>query len=248
MTKNMDNRRQDKRLQLPNLQIKVKKPGIGEGRHYVNCKPIDISWNGLAFSSDTESFELLQKIEIQLSVGHKNLEGSAVICHVEKKKTVTNYGVLYIDIAPTLEQVFSTEELSSNLVESLAVNMADRAVIGSVALEQDIRIKKGQIILFDAIQAFKLRINSLVGHVSDGSSKKYQMDSLFEFSADTLSVTVPCIQAKDGALSKRTITPTLKQTDDKVVFSASDGEQYESILDVLQSLSDTFKVLLSEQV
>jgi len=107
---------------------------------------------------------------------------------------------------------------------------------------------KCQIILFDAIQAFKLRINSLVGHVSGGPSKKYQIGSLFEFSADTLSVTVPCIQAEGGALSKRTITPTLKQTDDKVVFSTSDGEQYESILDVLQSLSDTFKILLSEQV
>jgi len=243
----MDNRRQDKRLHLPDLQIKVKKWGIAEGGQFINCTPVDVSFNGLAFSSDSLVLELLQKIEIQLSVGHKTLEGSAVICHIEKVQGTVRYGVLYIDIKPSLEETFSLDNLSSAMVEDVAVNMADNAVIGSASNETDVLIRKGQIILFDAVQTFKLRLTSLVGNVNDDHGNAYQLDGLFEFSPATMSVTVP-LTAPDGVtLEKRTLSPVLSPTQHKVVFEASDGEQFDSILDVLQSLSDTFQALLSEQ-
>jgi len=242
----MDNRRQDKRLNLPDLQIKVKKWGIAEGAQFINCTPVDVSFNGVAFSSDSLELELLQKIEIQLSVGHKTLEGSAVICHVEKTQELVRYGVLYIDIKPSLEETFSLNNLSSALVEDVAINMADIAVIGSASNETDVLIKKAQIVLFDAVQTFKLRLISLVGNVSDANGNSYPLDDLFEFSPSTMSVTVPLTAADGFTLEKRTLSPVMSPTKNKVVFEASDGEQFDSILDVLQSLSDTFQTLLSE--
>jgi hypothetical protein len=242
----MDNRRQDKRLHLPDLQIRVKKLGIAGSDKYVHCMPVDVSFNGLAFSSDSLVLDLLQKIEIQLSVGHKKLEGSAVICHVEKTQELIRYGVLYIDIKPSLEETFSLDNLSSAMVEDVAINMADIAVIGSASNETGVLIKKAQIVLFDAVQAFKLRLISLVGNVSDVNGNNYPLDDLFEFSPGAMSVTIPLTVADGNTLEKRTLSPVMSPTKNKVVFEASDGEQFDSILDVLQSLSDTFQTLLSE--
>jgi hypothetical protein len=242
----MDNRRQDKRLHLPDLQIKVKKAGLAENNPFTSCKPVDVSFNGLAFASDSLELELLQKIEIRLSVGHKVIEGSAVICHIEQAKGLVRYGVLYIDIKPSLEETFSLDNLSSVMVEDVAINMADIAVIGSASNETDVLIKKAQIVLFDAVQAFKFRLISLVGNVSDANGNNYPLDDLFEFSPSTMSVTVPLTAADGFTLEKRTLSPVMSPTKNKVVFEASDGEQFDSILDVLQSLSDTFQTLLSE--
>lgn len=243
----MDNRRLDKRLHLSDLQIKVKKKGITESDKFINCIPVDVSFNGLAFSSDSLVLDLLQKIDIQLSVGHKILEGSAVICHIKKAQGFVRYGVLYIDLKPSLVETFSVDTLSSSIVENVAVNMADNAVVGSDSKKADVLIRKGQIILFDAVQAFKLRLISLVGNVSDAKGNDYQLADLFEFSPETLSVTIP-LTASDGAtLKRKTLSPVLSSTKHKVVFETSDGEQFDSILDVLQNLSDTFQTMLSDK-
>ena len=235
----MDNRRQDKRLHLPDLQIKVKKIGLAEGDKFINCKPVDVSFNGLAFSSDNLKLDLLQKIQIQLSFGHRTIEGSAVICHIEKTQGLVRYGVLYIDIKPSLEETFSLDSLTSAMIEDVAVNMADNAVVGSALSEVDELIRKGQIILFDGVQAFRLRLASIVG-------EGYPLDELFEFSPSTMSVTVPLITTDGVTLEKRTLSPVMSSAQHKVVFEASDGEQFDSILDVLQSLSDTFQTLLAK--
>lgn len=242
MRKNIDNRRQDKRLHLPDLQIKVRANGVSNA-DFIDCTPVDVSLNGLAFTSKDLMLELLHKIDIRFSVGHKMIEGSAVICHIESQPSGVRYGVLYLDISPSIEESFSIGSLSSSLVKNLAVNMADNAVINSSKNSNEALLKKAQILLFDAIEIFKDRLDNLLRGRLDDQGMSYKLDSLFEFNQQTLSVTVP-LKNKNEELVRRTIYPVL--TKSRVVYEGDDGAQFASILDLLQELSDTFEWMLSE--
>lgn len=244
MNENSQNRRNEKRLHLPDLQIKVKKHGVNESGGYVDCSPVDISFNGLAFSAKNWRLELLQKIDIRVSFGHKVLEGTAVVCHIEKRQQEVQYGVLYIDISPTLEETFSLEALSSTLVKGLATNMADNAILGSSQCEEKILLRKAQVFLFDAISAFKIRLSELVEDKLDEHGKIYKLEDLFEFHPSTLSVTIPIKNLDNNDINRRIISPVLSHS--KVVYERDDGSHYASILEVLQELSDTFEWILSE--
>ena len=241
--KNIDNRRKDKRLHLPDLQIKVR-PNGASNADFIDCTPVDVSLNGLAFSSKDLLLELLQKIDIRFSVGHKMIEGSAVICHVESQPSGIRYGVLYLDIRPSVEESFSLGALSSSLVKNLAISMADNAVINSSTTDDGALLRKGQILLFDAIEGFRDRLGCLLKETADEQGDSPRLDSLFEFSLDTYSVTVP-LRGGQGDLLRRTISPVLSKS--QVVYEADDGGQFSSIIDVLQELSDTFEWILSEQ-
>lgn len=243
MKKKIDNRRHDKRLHLPDLQIKVRASGASEA-DYVDCTPVDVSLNGLAFSSNDLMLELLQKIDVRFSVGHKMIEGSAVICHIQTESTGVRYGVLYLDIRPSIEESFSLGSLSSNLVKNLAVNMADNAVINSSKTDNEALLRKAQILLFDAIGGFSDRLQSLLAETADEQGSPYRLDSLFEFSPNTLSVTIPLRGTHDDLL-RRTVSPVLSKSN--VVYEADDGSQFASIVDLLQELSDTFEWILLEQ-
>ncbi len=243
MQKNIDNRRHDKRLHLPDLQIKVR-PNGANNADFIDCTPVDVSLNGLAFSSKDLMLELLQKIDIRFSVGHKMIEGSAVICHIESQPSGIRYGVLYLDIRPSIEESFSLGALSSNLVKSVAINMADNAVINSTKTNNEALLRKAQILLFDAVEGFRDRLGSLLAETADEQGNPCRLDSLFEFSANTLSVTIPLRGAQDDLL-RRTVSPVLSKSN--VVYETDDGSQFASIIDVLQELSDTFEWILSEQ-
>jgi len=244
MNKKIDNRRHDKRLHLPDLQIKVRPHSLNKDADYIDCIPVDVSLNGLAFSSNNLLLELLQKIDIRFSVGYKMIEGSAVICHVESQPSGMRYGVLYLNISPSIEESFSLGVLSSSLVKGLAINMADNAVINSSKKDGDALLRKGQILLFDAIESFRDRLGCLLIETAGGKGGLPNLDSLFEFSLDTYSVTIP-LRGEQGDLLRRTIAPVLSKS--QVVYEADDGGQFSSIIDVLQELSDTFEWILSEQ-
>ena len=241
--KNIDNRRKDKRLHLPDLQIKVR-PNGASNADFIDCTPVDVSLNGLAFSSKDLLLELLQKIDIRFSVGHKMIEGSAVICHVESQPSGIRYGVLYLNITPSIEESFSLNTLSSNLVKGLAINMADNAVINSSKTGDEALLRKAQILLFDAIEEFRDRLGSLLAGKVNEQRGSYNLNSLFEFNPAKNSVTVP-LMGQEGNLLRRTISPVLVKS--SMVYEADDGGQFSSIIDLLQELSDTFEWILSEQ-
>jgi len=243
MQKNIDNRRHDKRLHLPDLQIKVR-PNGANNSDFIDCTPLDVSLNGLAFSSKDLILELLQKIDIRFSIGHKMIEGSAVICHIESQHSGVRYGVLYLDIHPSLEESFSLGSLSSNLVKSIAINMADNAVINSSKTGNEALLRKAQILLFDAIEGFRDRLGSLLAETADEQGNPFKLGSLFEFSPNTLSVTIP-LRGPKGDLIRRTVSPVISNSN--IVYEADDGSQFASIIDVLQELSDTFEWILSEK-
>ena len=179
MNKHTENRRNEQRLHLSNLQIKVRKHGLNDHLEFIDCVPIDISFNGLAFSTSALQLALSQKLDIRISFGHKLLEGTAVICHIEQQQEAIQYGVLYIDLNPTIEETFCLETLSSTLVKDLAINMADNAVLGSCRNEEEVLLRKAQVFLFDAIEAFKARLSELVDDKVDEHGKVYQLATYF---------------------------------------------------------------------
>ncbi|PHR50900.1 PilZ domain-containing protein [Cycloclasticus sp.] len=244
MNKKTADRRHDKRLYLPDLQIKVRPHGLSNNVDYTECTPVDVSLNGLAFSSKDLRLELLQKVDIRFSVGHKMIEGSAVICHIESQPLGMRYGVLYLDIHPSIEESFSLGALSSSLVKNLAINMADNAVINSRSAGDAALLRKGQILLFDAVESFRDRLSDLLAKTIDEEESSARLGGLFEFSLDTYSVTVPLRGQKDDLL-RRIITPILIKS--QVVYEADNGVKFISIIEVLQELSDTFEWILSEQ-
>jgi hypothetical protein len=87
-------------------------------------------------------------------------------------------------------------------------------------------------------------LGGLLAETADEQGNPYRLDSLFEFSPNTLSVTIP-LRGAQGDLLRRTVFPVLSKSN--VVYEADDGSQFASIIDVLQELSDTFEWILSEQ-
>jgi len=244
MEKEIDNRRLDKRLHLPDLQIKVRPKGFKKTGAFVDCKSVDVSLNGLAFSSSDLMLELLQKIDIRFSVGHKIIEGSAVICHMRRDKDSVQYGVLYIDITPTIEEALCLDTLSSTLVKDLAIHMADNAVLAGHQSGENVLLRKAKMFLFDAVDAFKTRTFELVKDNASEYDKLHKLLAMFQVEPNTLSVTLPIKNKGDERVKSRTISPVIMQS--QVVFETDDGIRYESIIEILQDLSDTFQWVLSD--
>lgn len=242
----MENRRTDRRLLLPDLQIQVKTQNRGEGASYVDCTPIDISFNGLAFSSDELKLELLQKVDLQLTAGRRILRGSAVICHVGKTAKGVRYGVLYIDLNPSLEQLFSLDNLTSTQVIELATSLADNVLIDKNLTEDQQNLKKAKSLLFDAVNAFKNRICQRLENKTDSQGNTYQVTSLFEFSTDNSSVTIPLKSANEDAVVRCVVTPDIDSSNSRIYFRTDDGRQFATLMEFMQELSETFELLLSQ--
>jgi len=243
MTKQINNRRNDKRLHLPDVKIKVRKLGLGVSSAFIDCLPIDVSQNGVAFSSDQLEFELLQKIFIELSVGNRIIEGKALICHVEENADGARYGVLFIDVSPSIEEALSLENLSSTRVRDFAASMADNLVLSLNVRKADKQLKKAQIHLFDGVDAFRRRLNELV---DDEFIEEYQLNTLFEFDRQTMTITLPMRGSDGESLIRCTIKPVLTKNR-KIVFEADSARTFNNLFDVLQEISDTFQWILSEQ-
>jgi hypothetical protein len=122
--------------------------------------------------------------------------------------------------------------------------MADNAVINSRSAGDAALLRKGQILLFDAVESFRDRLSDLLAKTIDEEESSARLGGLFEFSLDTYSVTVPLRGQKDDLL-RRIITPILIKS--QVVYEADNGVKFISIIEVLQELSDTFEWILSEQ-
>jgi len=247
MNKHATNRRNDKRLHLPDVQVRVRKIGLGASSAFVDCLPVDVSRNGLAFTSDELDFDLLQKIYIELSVGHRKIEGKALICHIVEKEEATQYGVLFIDVTPSVEDTLSLETLSSSRVKEFSASIAENMVLNLRQNTDRKRLKKAQIHLFDGVEAFKSRLIELVKDDKDAQGQPYPLDALFDFDVKAMSVTVPMKEADGLSLTRCTIKPVLAHGGKKVVFETDSGRTFGNLFDVLQEISDTFQWILSEQ-
>ena len=241
----MENRRNDKRMLLPDLQIRVRKHSSGSNATYIDCTPIDISFNGLAFSSTELSLSLLQKIDIQLSVGSRVIEGIAVVCDIGEVKKATRYGIIYIDINPSIEELFSHKTLSSAQVQELAISMADSALIDVRLNEDEQHLRKAQVLLFDGVEAFKNRIHQRTKNSVDSHGKPLQLAEYFEFSTDLSMVTVPIKNTDGNTVSRRTIKPVL-DSNKQVHFKMDNDRIFATLLEFFQELSDTFEFLVSK--
>lgn len=242
----MENRRNDKRLLLPDLQVQVKKQGRGDSSSYIECTPIDISFNGLAFSSDELELELLQKVDLQLTAGHRTLRGSAVICHVGKTAKGIRYGVLYIDLNPSLEQLFSLDNLTSPQVIELATSLADNVLIDKNLTEEQQNLEKAKSLLFDAVTAFKNRICQRLENKTDTQGNTCQVASLFEFSTDNSSVAIPLKSTNEDAVTRCMVTPDIDSSKNRIYFRTDDGRQFATLMEFMQELSETFELLFSQ--
>lgn len=248
MTNQQSNRRNEKRLHLPDVQIKVRKLSLGVHSSLVDCLPVDVSQNGLAFLSDELDFDLLQKIYIELSVGHRKIEGKALICHIVEKEDSIQYGVLFIDVSPTVEETLSLETLSSARVKEFSASIAESMVLSLPQNKSHKRLRKAQVHLFDGVEAFKTRLNELVSNEVDAEANSHQLDSLFEFDVAAMAVTVPMKDADGVSLIRCTIKPVLIKGQKNVQFKTDIGRTFSNLFDVLQEISDTLQWILSEQV
>ncbi|MEO1889655.1 MAG: hypothetical protein ABGX33_07035 [Cycloclasticus sp.] len=189
----------------------------------------------------------MQKIYIELSVGHRKIEGKALICHIVEKDDSIQYGVLFIDIAPSIEETLSLETLSSARVKDFSASIADNMVLNLRQNEDRKRLKKAQIHLFDGVKAFQTRLNELVKDDVDEQGKPYQLDALFEFDTHSMTVTVPMKDTDNESLIRCSIKPELAHNKKKVIFKTNAGRTFGNLFDVLQEVSDTFQWILSEQ-
>jgi hypothetical protein len=100
--------------------------------------------------------------------------------------------------------------------------------------------------LFDGIESFKNRLIELVKDDVDENGKPYQLDALFEFDVNSMTVTVPMKDVDGESLIRCAIKPAMGRDKKKVVFETDAGRTFGNLFDVLQEVSDTFEWILSD--
>lgn len=241
----MENRRNDKRIVIPGLQIRVRKHGSTNAATYVDCTPLDISFNGMAFSTSDLSLDLLQKIEIELSIESRILTGSAVVCDVSEDQGSVRYGILYIDITPSLDDLFGLSAMSSFKIRELAVKMADNVITNPNQSNDERSLEKARVLLIDGVEAFKERMCQRKKIVTDKDGKAYSLASLFEITDDRSGIVVPIKDTNAKSVTRQTIRPVI-EANKVICFIAGDGRRFGSLVEFLQELSEAFELLFSE--
>lgn len=234
----MKNRRADKRLLLPDIQISVKRSERKSA--FILCTAIDVSFNGLAFSSNELKLDALEKIDFQLTIGHRNLCGQGVICDISNGPNGKRYGVLFISMEPAIEEICNLNALSSNYVRELAVTMADHAIASQSMNDDERELNKAWAMLHEGIDVFRQR---LCEQHNDATA----LHELFIVNAPQRKITLPLLNSDQDHVEMTSVSPQLDAHTKRVYLQLSNGRELNNIMELLQDLSEAFSYIFTHE-
>ncbi len=158
------NRRQEQRMPLEGLVLKVKQSGISHKlQAYVACRSVDISPNGLAFASDQLDLSVPEKIDFILSIENHEITGTGVTCNKRQNANETEYGLMFLAVTPELTSIFEQTQLSTSKLENLSKNQAEQFVHSLLHTNNSVdkfTLNKQQQ-LFDACRTYLIRLGEM---------------------------------------------------------------------------------------
>ncbi len=160
------NRRQEQRMPLQGLDLKIKKIVFGltsNFQHYEKCRLVDLSINGLAFSTDTLELKALEKVDFTLHIEEHEITGTGVICNKRENDSGRQYGLMFLSVTPEISTVFHTDDLSTAELKSLSENLAEQFVSSIHDTNSPDRklLHNKQQQLFDAFRYYLIRLGEM---------------------------------------------------------------------------------------
>lgn len=159
-----ENRRQEQRIPLDGLVLKIKQAGISHKlQPYVVCRSIDISPNGFAFSSEHLDLAVPEKIDFILSIDNHEVTGTGVTCNKRQTANDIEYGLMFLMVTPELTSIFEQTQLSTLKLETLSKNQAEQFVHSLLHTNNPVdkfTFNKQQQ-LFDACRSYLIRLGEM---------------------------------------------------------------------------------------
>jgi PilZ domain-containing protein len=242
---NLLNRRQEERMPLQGLVLKIRKAGIGNSlQQYETCRSIDLSLNGLAFATETLILQIPEKIDFILSIGDHEIKGNGVICNKRITHFETQYGLMFLSVSPEINTVLNHADWPTQELKNLAENMAEQFVHSlweqTNSNNKWVNLKQQQ--LFDACRSYLLRLGEMgvkmTGYqANDPWVMPVQAVKIYRDNQHTLILKWPTPNSNPN----QQMSVKLQINDASVTFVVNDEKHYETVLQVLEFLGEAIK-------
>lgn len=122
-----ENRRQEQRLPIVGLALKIRKSGIGGvWLDFEQCRTVDLSLNGLAFTTENLDFKVPEKIDFALFVDEHEVKGSGIVCNRRVTEDGLQFGLMFLSVSPEIGSFIENGESNKQELKHSAEAVAER--------------------------------------------------------------------------------------------------------------------------
>jgi len=230
-------------MPLPGLALKIKKADLSHALNdYIACQSVDLSFNGLAFSSPGYEFNIPDKVNFILTIEEHDIVGSGVICNKRQAPSGMQYGMMFLSVCPELSSLFSHDELSTAELKNIAQKQAEQLVF-SLVDEKSLGYLKKQQQLIDACRSYLSRLGEMGArmHDSHDQSPLHPLQAIKLFHDHQQHLQLRWHNSETGQSESITIA---LQPDPANPFKVNDQQTFKSVFQVLNYLGDKLKPCL----
>lgn len=236
----LTNRRQEQRMPLQGLNLKIRKDGLRKRlQHYEDCKSVDLSNNGLAFTTDDNlHFNIPEKLEFILTIEDHQIAGTGVVCNKHSSASGTRYGLLILSCSPEIGTLLKNNNLSTRELKNLAANMAEQLVysLTETDVSSECKIYNKQQQLIDACRSYLGRLGEMgVRMPVDASSNLiHPLNAVKIFRDSENNLLLRWHQQETN--QPQQITVKIAQDQHDVQFYVDKEPEYKTVLQILELL------------
>lgn len=241
--KNQDKElREQVRMPLNGLRLKVRKRGISRASNYVECYSIDLSHSGLAFTSTELKLNEMEKVDFMLIFQNQTIQGTALVRYVHSASEFTRYGLMFLQTLPIIDTVLGWENLTTKEIRQLASSLAEQT---SYALrekqDQKLRLVHQRQRFCDALNAYFDRLSEMGIRLPEAYS--YTSDWKPARDAVTIDEANGCIdflsyQAEQDEFVRERIEIRSEGEGESLHYVSSNGESFYNLFEVLAYIGD----------
>jgi hypothetical protein len=238
-----NNRRQDTRFSAPFANVKIRRRGFGIHRWNTDSTLIDVSSSGISVSSRSLRLNTLNKVEFELSIDGKNIAGSAIVCYTTRQGSDNKYGLLFIQANTGVEQLLSDRSFSTDQAKRLGVKLAEQFIQQRTASSSHRELKRQHQLMLDAIKAMASRLGEMGLLIKTETGNYTTPDQALTLGTKG-ELGFPSL-SPSNQITRLTATtvevPGSQETDPVFGYQLSSGEQFNSLVDLLEYLYASFE-------
>ncbi|GEM_PF-1247861 len=241
------NRRIEPRIPFMGMRLKVRKRGVTKLRRYVECYSIDLSNSGLAFSTNQLILSELEKVDFILTFQNQTIHGVALVRYTQISDETKQYGLMFLQAVPELDNVLGAEHLTTQEITSLAGSMAEQ-VAYSIQEKQDknLRLRRQQQRFLDALHAYFERLGQMHVQIPDVNSPDDRWttaDKAVEIDEQKNTIRFILYRPDHDEFQEEMIYASAINSDNMLEFKSSSGDSFRTVFEVLSYISDEISLV-----
>lgn len=243
----IENRRQEQRLPIEGLALKIRKSGIGGvWLDFEQCRTVDLSLNGLAFSTEDMDFKVPEKIDFALFIDEHEVKGSGIVCNRRKTDHGLQFGLMFLSVSPEIGTLIESGESAKQELKYSAESVAERLAYSLWDAQQ----RNGQWEhrkmqeLFDVLRCFLNRLGEMGIRQTAEAEDRYVLPiqgvKIYRNASETL-----VLKWRQGSEEETRLTIQLRHNHFPMDFLVNDETVCKTSLQVAEKLGEELKPSLS---